>query len=261
MLTDRDLYSSRIFINSVLPLVRTIVEERPELSKKFAGKNGIVQIGAMDDGKKIGMHYLIENGQITVKLSVVENPDLELLFGTVQALNGFFSGKSKKLPKIKGITKIGLLIPTLSALLFMSSMLSATTPPKEQKDKELLVKLYFYLLSSGISQLNKAGHPDVSSWAKRSPDRVYAWSVIGRPELSSYIRVKAGKTKSARGEYKRSKPFFTMCFDSVDSALGTLLQIDDLVAATASQRLIMEGAPEFGAEIGDFMMLVGDFAK
>lgn len=261
MLTDRDLYASTIFINAVLPLVRTIVEEKPELKRKFAGKNGVVQVAALNDGEKVGMHYDIVNGKITVKLDVVNNPDVELLFKSVPDLNNFFAGKSKKLPKIKGLTKLGLLIPTLSALLTMSSMLSATAPPLLQKDKELLVKLYFYLLSSGISQLNKKGHPDVTAWSKKNPDRIYAWRVIDKPDIAAYIRVKAGKTKSARGEYKRSKPFFTMCFDSVDSALGTLLQIDDLVAATSSGRLIMEGAPEYGAEIGDFMMIVGDLAK
>ena len=263
MITERDLYASRIFIRSVLPLIRVIAEERPEIGSKFAGKNGVVQIGALDpdaDGKT-GMHYLIEDGKFTVNLSICENPDIELLFKDIPSLNGFFSGKSKKLPKIKGLTRLGLLIPTMKALLFLSSMLSAAQAPREEDKKEFLVKLYFYLLSSGISQLNKAGHPDVTGWAKRSPDRVYAWRVMDKPELSAYIRVKAGNTKAARGQYKRSKPFFTMCFDSVDSALGTLLQTDDLVDATAAGRLIMEGAPEFGAEIGDYMMLVGDYAK
>ena len=261
MLTDRDLYSSTIFINAVLPLVRTIVEEKPELKRKFAGKNGVVQVAAINDGKKVGMHYDIVDGNITVKLEINYNPDVELLFKSIPDLNNFFAGKSKKLPKSKGLTKLGLLIPTLSALITMSSLLSETKPPLLQQDKELLVKLYFYLLSSGISQLNKQGYPEISHWAKISPDRIYAWRVIDKPEIASYIRVKAGKTKAARGEYKRSKPFFTMCFDSVDSALGTLLQIDDLVDATSSGKLIMEGAPEYGAEIGDFMMIVGDLAK
>ena len=30
---------------------------------------------------------------------------------------------------------------------------------------------------------------------------------------------------------------------------------------TANSQLIMEGAPEFGVQIGDFMMMVGDLAK
>lgn len=51
----------------------------------------------------------------------------------------------------------------------MSSLLGTTEAPKDEATKELLVLLYFYLLSTGISQLNKAGHPDISSWAKKVP--------------------------------------------------------------------------------------------
>lgn len=262
MISERDKYANRIFINSVLPLIKVIAEERPDIGSKFAGKTGIVQIGAItEDGGLTGMHYEIEDGHFTVKLNTVDNPDVELKFKSIPAMNAFFAGKSKALPKIKGFTKPGLLIATFKSLLFMADMLGATQAPAEQDKKELLVKLYFYLLSSGISQLNKAGHPDVSRWAQRSPDRVYAWKVEGKPELAAYIRVKAGNTKAARGMYKRSMPFFTMCFDCVDSALGTLLQTDDLMEATATGRLVMEGAPEFGAELGDYMMLVGDYAK
>jgi hypothetical protein len=123
------------------------------------------------------------------------------------------------------------------------------------------VRLYFYLLSSGISQLNKAGHPEVSKWARKSPDRIYAWAVDGKPDVSAYLRVKGGRTKSVRGQYTRSKPFFTMRFDSIDSAHGILLQTDNLIEAAIKGRLIMDGAPEFGAEIGEFMNLVGTYAK
>jgi len=105
MIADRDLYSSRIFINSVLPLIKVIVEERKELGEKFAGKNGIIQISAKDEVGKVGMHYVIENGNFIVVLGILDNPDVELEFKNIPSLNGFFSGKSKKLPKIKGLTK------------------------------------------------------------------------------------------------------------------------------------------------------------
>ena len=81
------------------------------------------------------------------------------------------------------------------------------------------------------------------------------------PTVSAYIRVKAGKTKAGRGVYKRAMPFFTMRFDSLDSALGILLSTDDMMESTRQSKLIMEGAPEFGAQIGEFMMLVGAMAK
>jgi len=125
----------------------------------------------------------------------------------------------------------------------------------------LLVKCFFYLLSSGISQLNKQGHEGVHNWALKSPDRVYAWAVNGYPELSAYIRVKAGKTRAGRGEYKRALPFFTLRFNNLDSALGILMSLDDMLEATKAGRLIMDGAPEFGAQIGEYMLIVGDYAK
>lgn len=256
-----EMYSSKIFLNAVLPLVKVIVESKENLNKKFLDKNAKIQISAIDGYGKAATHFIIENGEWTVKKGTTESPDIELEFKSIEAFNAFFKGKSKKLPRIKGWKNIRLLIATFKALLTMADMLGAKEPPKEEEEKDLLVKLYFYLLSAGISQLNKAGHPEVSKWVQKSPDRVYAWAVDGKPELSAYIRVKAGNSKSARGQYKRSKPFFTMRFDSVDSALGILLQTDDMIESTIKGKLIMEGAPEFGAQIGEYMIMVGDYAK
>ncbi len=261
MIPQNELYSNRIFLNAVLPLVKVIAEDIEDIKKGFEGRTGKIQISALNEGEKLGTHFTIDNGQWIVRLGVIESPDVELEFKSIKAFNDFFKGKSKKLPKIRGIKNLGLLINTFKVLLKMAAMLGTTEAPRDEEDKKLLVKLYFYLLSSGISQLNKAGHPDVSKWAKKSPDRVYAWAVDNEPELSAYIRVKAGNSRSARGKYTRSKPFFTMRFDSVDSALGILLETDDLFQSTVEEKLMMEGAPEFGAQIGDFMLLVGKFAK
>lgn len=52
-----------------------------------------------------------------------------------------------------------------------------------------------------------------------------------------------------------------MRFDSFDSALGILMQTADMLDSTRSGKLIMDGAPEFGAQIGDFMMQVGAMAQ
>ena len=143
----------------------------------------------------------------------------------------------------------------------MANLLGMTTIPEDEATKRLLVKCYFYLLSTGISTLNKMGHEKVHDWALKSPDRVYAWAVEGEPSVSAYLRVKAGKTKAGKGEYKRAMPFFTMKFDCLDSALGILMSIDDMLESTRQGKLIMEGAPEFGAQIGEYMMLVGGLAK
>jgi hypothetical protein len=261
MTTVDELYANKIILNAVLPLIKVIIEEKEMPAKAFKGKNVKIQISANDPSGKVATHFDIQDGQWTVVRGGAEKPDLELGFPSITTFNAFFRGKSKRLPRIKGWYKIGLLTGILKPLLAMSNLLTSKKPPEKEEDKELLVKLFFYLLSSGISQLNKAGHPDVSKWAQRSPDRVYAWGVTGKPELSAYIRVKAGNTKAARGEYTRSKPFFTMRFDSVDSALGILLQTDNMIEATMKGRIVMEGAPEYGAQIGEFMILVGSYVS
>ena len=162
MATVEELYGSRIVLNAVLPLVKVIVESKADLSNRFASKTANIQISAKDPEGKVATHFNIQEGQWTVCKGIHEKPDLELEFSSIASMNAFFSGKSKKLPKIKGWHNIGLLIAFFKALLSMSSLLTAKEPPSNTGDKELLVKLFFYLLSSGISQLNKAGHPDIS---------------------------------------------------------------------------------------------------
>ena len=147
------------------------------------------------------------------------------------------------------------------ALLKMADLLGLETPPEDEETKRLLVKCYFYLLSVGISTLNKLGHEKIHEWTLKSPDRVYAWKVNGEESVSAYIRIKAGKSKAGKGEYKRALPFFTMRFDNLDSALGILMSIDDMLASVKEGKLIMDGAPEFGAQIGEYMLLVGALAK
>jgi hypothetical protein len=149
----------------------------------------------------------------------------------------------------------------MKILLKMSSLLGTSKPPEDEETKRLLVKCFFYLLSSGKSQLNKNGHEGVHGWALKSPDRVYSFAVDGYPEISAYIRVKAGQSRAGRGEYKRALPFFTLRFNSLDSALGILLDTDDMLEATKAGRIIMDGAPEFGAQIGEYMLTVAAYAK
>ena len=124
-----------------------------------------------------------------------------------------------------------------------------------------MVKCMFYLLTSGISQLNKMGHEEIHDWTSKSPDRVYALAVNDHPEVSAFIRIKAGKSRAGRGEYKRAMPFFTLRFDSFDSALGILLGTADMLESVKQGHLIMDGAPEFGGQLGGFMLAVGDLAK
>jgi hypothetical protein len=274
MINEKDVFANRIFLNAALPLVKILSAEVPALKKSFEGKNGVIQISARVDGEDsaapglanfsgglAATHFIVTDGNLAVGLGPSEaHIDVELRFKNIPTLNAFFKGDMKALPKISGFFS-PLFIPTMKTLLKLSSMLGAARPPANDADKALLVKLYFFLLANGISQLNKAGEPGVHKWAAASPDRVYAFRVIDRDDLAAFIRVKAGKTKASRGRYVRAMPFFCLAFRDVDAALGTLLQIDDLFEASCNGKIIMEGAPEFGSTLGDFMLTVAALAK
>ena len=264
--TQEALYSNKIFLNAALPLVKVIANDDPKLRKKFEKAHAVIQVSCLDpevEGGKRGMHFVVNSGEWLVHTCLTEDPHIELQFKSVEALNDFFKGNITPagIPKIKGIKKGGTLISFVMVLLKMASLLGATEPPKDEETKELLVKCYFYLLSSGISQLNKMGHPEIKDWTTKSPDRVYAFAVDGYPQVSAFIRIKAGKSRAGRGEYKRAMPFFTLRFNNLDSALGILMSTDDMLEATKAGRLIMDGGPEFGAQLGGFMLEIGALAK
>jgi hypothetical protein len=266
---DQDtLYAYKIFLGAALPLVKVIAGDTPALAKKFKKAHCIFQVSALDPDSpsgRVATHFTVNNGEWKVCADkVATNAMVELQFKSIGAFVAFFKGKMSPatLPKMIGAIKHpGMFLAFMQVLLKMSALLGATKAPEDEATKALLVKSFFYLLSSGISCLNKNGHEAVHAWALQSPDRVYAWAVDGRPEVSAYIRVKAGKSRAGRGQYKRAMPFFTLRFDSLDSALGILLGTDDMMEATKAGRLIMDGAPEFGAMLGDFMLQVAAYAK
>ena len=264
--TQEALYSNNIFLNAALPLVKVIANDVPSLKKKFEHAHAVIQVSCLDpdvEGGKQGMHFVVNSGEWLVHTCLTKDPHIELEFKSVENLNDFFKGKITPagIPKIKGIKHAGTLVSFVMVLLKMANLLGATEPPKDEETKELLVKCYFYLLSSGISQLNKMGHKEIKDWTSKSPDRVYAFAVDGYPQVSAFLRIKAGKSRAGRGEYKRAMPFFTLRFNSLDSALGILMSIDDMLEATKAGRLIMDGGPEFGAQLGAFMLEIGGLAK
>lgn len=266
MVTQNDLYASKIFFNSAIPLLRVIIEDKSELSAKFKGKNFVFQISALYDkaeGGKMATYLTCEDGKFTCHVSEVHpSPDIELCFSDLHKFIDFFTGRKMPMPKLKGVfSHLGTFIPLLKGLLTMSKLLGAENAPADPKDQELTVKLYFYLLSNGISQLNKMGHEKIHSWALSSPDRAYAFAVTGYPELQSYIRVKEGNSKAGRGEYPRCKPFLTLRFDSPMHALDILMGKGDMIEYIAAGYLTVEGAPEFAGIVGEFMFAVGGYAK
>ncbi|MBR3780759.1 MAG: hypothetical protein IKK63_06130 [Clostridia bacterium] len=268
MASREDILTNKIFLCAVLPLIKTIAMDDPKLAKKFEHAHAVIQVSAKDPEApegKVATHFVVNCGEWDCHTNkVTDNAHIELEFKSIETMNAFFKGKigPSTLPAMKGVAKKpAVFMAFMMTLLKMSSLLTATEAPAEEEAKKLLVKCYFYLLSSGISTLNKQGHEQIHNWTLKSPDRVYVWAVNDYPDISAYIRIKAGKSKAGRGVYKRALPFFTMRFDSLDSALGILMGTADMLEFTKTGKLIMDGAPEFGAEIGNYMMMVGDYAR
>ena len=268
--SQEDIFTNKVFLCGALPLLKVIANDVPSLKKKFEKTHAVIQISADDPEApegKYATHFVINSGEWLVhadKVTDDEHCDIELEFKSVETMNAFFKGKiaPATLPKMHGVLKNpGTFASFMMVLLKMSSLLTAKEAPQDEETQKLLVKCFFYLLSSGISTLNKNGHEAIHNWTLKSPDRVYAWAVNGYPELSAYIRVKAGKSKAGRGEYKRAMPFFTLRFDSLSSALGILLGTDDMLESVKKGKLIMDGAPEFGGQIGEYMLTVAAYAQ
>jgi hypothetical protein len=261
MATIEEVYANKIILNSVLPVIKVIVESKPGFTKSFKGKNGKIQFSANDIDGKVGTHLTITNGVFTVGLGLTEKPDLEFEFPNIPHFNGFFTGKTMKLPKIHGLHHLGLLVAILKVLLFMPKILLSAQPHEKQEDKELFVKLMFYIATSGISQLNKAGHPAVTAWTRYSPDRIVSMEVRDQPEFAAYFRVKAGRTKSGRGKYTRSKPFMTMLFDCVDSAMRIVMGVENMIEAAEKGKVVLLGPPEYGVDLANLLFLVASYTK
>lgn len=52
-----------------------------------------------------------------------------------------------------------------------------------------------------------------------------------------------------------------MRFPTYDDALGILLGTADMLDSLKAGKLILDGAPEFAGQIGNFMFAVADYAK
>lgn len=266
-MTQGDKYALRIFFFSALPLLKVIAETDPSYVKKFKGKSFVFQVSVLsDEFKKTGKlatHFVVENGAWTTHVCEThEKPDIELEFPTVEKFILFFTGKGMPLPKMKGVLKnFGKFVAILLTLLRMAGLLQAKDAPAKLEDQTMLIKLYFYLLSNGISQLNKVGHKATKAFTETSPDRTYAYAVEGYEDLQAWLRVKQGNTVAGHGEFKRCKPFLTMKFDTPMHALDILMSKGDMVEYIKQGFLTIEGAPEFGAVLGGLMLDVGYYAQ
>jgi len=252
MATTEERMAARIFLRAVLPVIRVLIEEQPALAKTFAGVDARVKFVARDPEGDLGACLVFEQGDFAVEQGVAGKADLTFVFRSVAAMNAMFAGKPA-LPWIKGMYRVPLLIKVLRLLLALKILMPDNRPTDPGK-KRLKVKMTFYMITTALSQLNKGGDPDMAAWTAKQPERIYQISVD--QDIAAYLRVKAGKTKAGRGTYTKRRPFVHMKFNGVDGALPVVLNDVDMIAAIKSEYLSVDGPPEYGRDIGDFMMKV-----
>ena len=254
MATDRELLAARIYLRAVLPVMKVILNEDPGMKKKFANVTAKVQFRAKDPAGDVGACLCFDKGEFKVEQGIDQNPDITFSFRTVERMVAMFSGKPA-IPMIKGFWKVGLLIKVLTLLMALKILMPDSRPTDPDK-RRLKVKLTFYMITTALSQYNKGGDPEMVKWTKMQPERIYQITVD--EDIAAYLRVKAGKTKAGRGVYKRRRPFVHMKFNGVDGAFPIVMNDIDMVAAVKRGYLNIEGSPEYGGNIGDFMVRIQD---
>ena len=257
-LSDEQL-TNRIVLRAVLPVIKVMVEDDPAINKAFEGVSGRVQFQAQDTDGPVGACLVFDNGAFSVEQGIVENYDLLFAFPSLKKMNDMFRGKPTALPQIGPllsglISKPGLLIKTFKILLGMK-ILMPTAKPKTHEKIHLKVKMTLYMVSTALSQMNKAGDPEMSSWTAKQPERIYQWSVDGE-DIACHLKIKAGKSKAGRGMYTRRQPFVHMRFSSIENALPVLANEVDTITAIGKGWVTNDGSPEYGGRIGDFMMRI-----
>jgi hypothetical protein len=249
-LHTRDELKTQLFLRAALPLVKVVRQEDRWIRRLTKNMNAVVQF--LVQGTETGAYLVFADDNLEVEQGVHGKPTVSFVFKDRRTLNDFFAGKLV-LPRIEGKRRPDVILRTLPLLLGLK-MLMPEANPKHPAKRALKVKLLLYMVTTALSQLNKAGEPAMAEMAKKSPDRVYQWIVEGGP--SAYLRMKAGKTKAGRGIYTRRRPFVLMKFPSIEGAYQVLTSKVALVEAVKQGYVATEGAMEYSKEIGMRMQTV-----
>lgn len=252
MASQKDMLAARIFLRAVLPVIKVLLTDDPKVAKRFANVKAKVQFVAKDPEGPVGACLVFDNGDFSVVQGLCEKPDITFSFRTVERMNAMFAGKPA-IPFIRGLHRVGLLIKVFSLLMGLM-ILMPNARPKDPAKRRLKVKMTFYMITTALSQYNKGGDPEMVKWVSRQPERIYQITVDDG--IAAYLRVKAGKSKAGRGVYARRRPFVHMKFNGVEGAMPVVLNDVDMVTAVRKGYLVVEGSPEYGANIGDFMVRI-----
>ena len=254
--TPDDIMAARLFFNAAFPTMQVLLDDDYELKKQFQDFCGVVQFGAKNGDELLCCNMTFDNGTLSVKEGPAEKPDLTLTFPTVAKMNALLKG-GLAMPAIKGNVK--LLPKILSLLMGLKIMTKPNDKLKDEGEKARKVKCSLYMITRALSQYNKLGDPSMREFCERQPDRIYQFQVEhnGIPDyIAAYLRIKAGKSKSGHGIYKRRTPFVLFHFYSLDGVLKVLGKECEFVEGVEKGYVETVGSPEYALYLNDYMAIL-----
>ncbi|NLH50731.1 MAG: hypothetical protein GX444_19320 [Myxococcales bacterium] len=239
-----DEIQARLFLRAALPLTKVVREDEKWIRLLTKKLTGVVQFEVKDTDT--AAHLVFAEDTLEVVQGRHEKPTVAFVFKDLKSLNDFFAGRLA-LPAVKGLYRLDVIVRVVPLLLSLK-ILMPDADPKDPAKRALKVKLLLYMVTTAMSQLNKAGDPEMTDMTKISPDRIFQFAVKNGP--AAYLRMKAGKTKSGRGIYTRRRPFVLFEFPDFDAAYQVLTAKVQMVEAVSKGYLHLEGAMEYQKEIG-----------
>jgi len=257
MTPDRHRMAAQLFLQALFPLLKVVLADQGNLSKKFQGVTASIQFVARDDREgDLGACLSFNNGTLEVVQGICPDPAIAFKFSSVKRMAAMLAGKPARF-RIGGFYRFGLLIKLLSLLMSLT-LLMPTAKPKDPAKKRLKVKLSIYMMAAALSRYNKLGDPEMNKWTAKQPERIYQFSVTGEDDIAAYLRVKAGNTQAGPGRYTKRTPFVHMKFRGIDEAIPVLLNEINMVKAVDQGYLSLEGSPEYARDLGNFLIRIQD---
>ncbi len=256
--TAQEIMAAKLFFNAAFPTMQVLIDDDYNLKKKFHNFKDVIQFGAKNGGELLCCHLIFDNGKLNVVQGPAEKPDLTLTFSSVSKMIALFKG-GLAVPRIRGNLK--MLPKILQLLLGLMIMTKPNDKLKDEGEKALKVKCSLYMITRALSQYNKLGDPDMREFCERQPDRIYQFIVEHNdiPDyIACYLRIKAGKSKSGHGVYKRRTPFVLFHFYSLEGALKVLGKEVEFVEAAEKHYVETVGSPEYALYLNDYMAILQD---
>ena len=248
----REELRARLFLRSLLPLLATVCEARPELA---AAARGLRPVSIEAPPGVARAHVALDQaGAIAVRPGPHPAPAVRLAFRSLADMNDFFAGGRAR-PRLRGLLRHPLAALRFLRLLSTLRVLAPDAVAKTPAEKALRVKLVLYLVTSALSQLSRGGDRAVREVVDGSPERVYQWTVE-EDGTAAYLRMQAGRTKAGRGAYRHRAPFVHFRFPTVEGAYRVFTTTGSQMEAVARGWVKTEGSPEYARKIGTLMQHV-----